>query len=111
MKSLFIYVGIPIILIWVYLFPYTKFQAKRNFNKYISEQNVSKENIDYIYENWEYPKELYLIIVKYKNQPGYKYIYNYSPTHKKPFNISLDIEKDKSYNKKKSNIKYPPLEK
>jgi hypothetical protein len=102
---------LTIFLIWGYLYPYTKYQAKRNFNKYILEQNILNDNIDSLKEGWSYPKRMYLIFVKYKDQPGYKYIYDYDPNYKEPFNIRLYIEKDKSYNKNISNIKYPPLKK
>lgn len=108
-KSLFIYVVIPIFLIWIYLYPYTRFQARRYFNKYISEQNINKEDIVSRQEFHSYPKDRYILTVKYKGQPGYKY--NYSYGFDAPFKISLSIQKDKSYDKDRSDIKYPSLEK
>ena len=103
--------------IWFYLYPYTKYIANKNFDKYISKQNIDEQNILSIKENWNYPKYQYYFRVTYKDQIGYKYIYDYSVDDgKSPFKIELTIFRDENLSKgysgrikNMSEIKYLPL--
>jgi hypothetical protein len=117
MKKIGIFLLVLILIIfsiWFYLYPFTKYIANKNFDKYISKQNIDEQNILSIKENWDYPKRKYYFIVTYKNQIGYKYMYEYKPNSKNSFKIKLYIYKNENLSKgvsieDMSEIKYPPL--
>jgi len=100
--------------IWFYLYPYTKYIANKNFDKYISKQNIDEQNILLKDERFGYPKYVYFFVVTYKDQIEYKYKYQYKPNSKNPFKIKLFIYKNENLSKgvsikDMSEIKYPPL--
>jgi hypothetical protein len=119
MKKIGMFILILILIIfsiWVFYYPYTKYIANRNFNKYISKQNINEKNILLIKENWEYPKYQYYFLVTYKDQIGYKYKYEYNSEDTYPFKLELTIFRDENLSKGSdgrikdmSEIKYPPL--
>jgi len=117
MKKIGMFILILILIIfsiWVFYYPYTKYIANKNFDKYISRQNIDEKNILSIEENWDYPKYQYYFLVTYKDQIGYKYEYQYMFNIENPFKIKLYIYKNENLSKgvsikDMSEIKYPPL--
>jgi hypothetical protein len=117
MKKIGIFLLVLILIIfsiWVFYYPYTKYIANKNFDKYISKQNIDEQNILSIKENWDYPKYQYYFLVTYKDQIGYKYEYQYMFNIENPFKIKLFIYKNENLSKgvsieDMSEIKYPPL--
>ena len=117
MKKIGMFILILILIIfsiWVFYYPYTKYIANKNFDKYISKQNIDEKNILLKHENFGYPKYVYFFIVTYKDQNEYKYEYQYKPNSENPFKIKLFIYKNENLSKgvsikDMSEIKYPPL--
>ena len=117
MKRKYIIISIAIIIISIFaymnlVYPYDWNMAEENFNKYISKQEVPKNNILKISKFKEPIIGGILYRVVYKDNPELEYEYIFSKNYKDdPFNIVLTVyHNHASVDIEGITPKYPPIE-
>lgn len=113
MKSKIIIILILILSIQlIYSFPIQKLLAEKNVIKYMNEQGTNIENIASKEIFKDYKMGGYTIIIRYKDDFDYKYIYNYSRRYKKQkYNVRCSIynKRNKEVGVTGEKVKYPRL--
>lgn len=116
-KYIIISIVIIVMSIFTYMklvYPYDWHMAEENFNKYISKQEVPKNNILKINKFKETKVGGILYRVVYKDDPELEYEYIFSKSYKDdPFNIVLNIyyNHNEISSLKEIKPKYPQIKK
>lgn len=107
--SLAVIMGI-IFSLYIYVVPYQKYNASKNFDLYIKEQGVDINNIESKKMVLSTENNGYVIYVRYKDDEEFYYKYIYISNSDEPYHIFLEIFEERDIVEDFSKVKYKPLD-